>query len=1149
MFRLFTILVVSFAFAYAKKPIYIAISIDKPPYVFGKSSKKGIEPDLIVEILHNSQYKPIFLQKPKKYLLNALYEKNRIDGVATIRLKDKKFFPSSSYISYQNYVITRTKDHIKLNSVEDLASLKFVSWQESYYDLGEKFYKLFNPIDGIYKESYNETYSQANDIKMFFSEKVDAIIMDKTIFNWYKTHLNNNESYTFHYLFKKSNDYPVVFRSKSIRDIFNKNLKKLKESARYDDIVEFYQKIDLEKLITYANLISKISAKFLFEKRDKDLKKILKKLFTHPNIKKITIQNNDGKLFLKLNKKLQNDEKIYPSNFIEKKIFYASNNEIEEVGTLKIYYSDKFLYENGILIPPLEEFNSFDDDLKFIINSAYEKTNLKKRLLLNRKEREYIKNKKTITVHNEKNWAPYNFNENGIPKGLVIDYMDLLAKKIGISIKYISGHSWSEFLNLLKTEQIDVISNIAYTKDREKFVNFTEPYMVSKKAIFSNIPNLKNLKDLNGRILAVPKNYYLEHYIKTNYPKIKIKTYRDIQDCLYSIINKEADALVENYAVVNYIIIKNGLDIKYVYIQDDKELSSQLRIGVRKSQKILRDILQKAQDSVTKKEFELLENRWFGLKNVLKQRDISRREEEYLRNKKSVKICINPNWKPIEFLEDGKPQGITIDIVKLILKRLRLEPDFIYTDSWIESQEFLKFKKCDILASAIKTPTRETYAKFTKPYISYDLGVITKNDKPLLYDLSSIKNKSFARKKGSGIAEMILKDFPNIKVILTNNMHQAFKLVRDDLAYFSIATLPVFLYNQKRYNLENLQISGYFNEKANLRIAVRDDNKLLLSSLNKTIDKISEDTIKAINDKWTSQKVIKEIDYTFALAVLIISLIIIFSIYFAYTKQKILKNQIESLNSALEKKIVVEIEKNRKKEKLMLHQNRLAQMGEIISMIAHQWRQPLNILSILNQTIYIKFKREQLDEKYMDEFEKKSKELINNMSKTIDDFRDFFKPTKDKEIFSINQSIIDTISLIKPSLEKLNIEIVFKESGKYSIKGYKNEFGQVLLNIINNAKDALKESQKTNKKIEVSIERSKGKLEIMVLDNANGVPKEIQDKIFEPYFSTKDKNGTGLGLYMAKIIIEEHLNGKIKVYTNENGTTFKIILKEKKIDT
>jgi len=279
------------------------------------------------------------------------------------------------------------------------------------------------------------------------------------------------------------------------------------------------------------------------------------------------------------------------------------------------------------------------------------------------------------------------------------------------------------------------------------------------------------------------------------------------------------------------------------------------------------------------------------------------------------------------------------------------------------------------------------------------------------------------------------------------------------------------------------------------------------------------------------------------------------------TELKETHKKLNELNQTLEFKVKDEVEKNRQKDKLMLHQSRLAQMGEIISMIAHQWRQPLNSLSMLNQSIILKYNKDKLDKEYFEYFKINSKKQIQNMSKTIDDFRDFFKPEKEKTEFCINDTIDNTLDILKPILTKNHIKIIFENKEDFIITGYSNELGQAILNIVNNAKDALvandicDKSNSTschdNKQINITLTKNDENITLTISDNAGGIPYNIIDKIFDPYFSTKDeKNGTGLGLYMSKIIIEDHMDGTFTVSNStaspQIGAIFKIELKQSK---
>ena len=250
------------------------------------------------------------------------------------------------------------------------------------------------------------------------------------------------------------------------------------------------------------------------------------------------------------------------------------------------------------------------------------------------------------------------------------------------------------------------------------------------------------------------------------------------------------------------------------------------------------------------------------------------------------------------------------------------------------------------------------------------------------------------------------------------------------------------------------------------------------------------------------------------------------------------------LNLSLEEKVDEEVEKNRQQQFILQEQSRHAQMGEMISMIAHQWRQPLNNLSLIIQGASLKYKLGKFDDTQMLKLSQDSKNQISQMSQTIDDFRYFFKPDKDAKEFSVNAVILHTLTLLKPALDQEDIVVETYLEEEILIKGFSNELGQVLITILNNAKDALVENNSAKKKrITILLKKDNDKAVISIEDNAGGIADDVIDQIYNPYFSTKEeKNGTGLGLYMSKSIIEGHSNGILSVENSSNGAVFKIIL-------
>ncbi len=254
--------------------------------------------------------------------------------------------------------------------------------------------------------------------------------------------------------------------------------------------------------------------------------------------------------------------------------------------------------------------------------------------------------------------------------------------------------------------------------------------------------------------------------------------------------------------------------------------------------------------------------------------------------------------------------------------------------------------------------------------------------------------------------------------------------------------------------------------------------------------------------------------------------------------------QLEELNKTLDQRVKKESAKLRQNEQLLIQQSRQAAMGEMIGNIAHQWRQPLNALGLVLQNIYFEHQMGTLDDVFIERSVEKGKKLTQTMSKTIDDFRNFFKANKLKEHFKISDVINNTIELIEASFKNNNIEIESDLDESIEFVGHPSEFSQVVLNILSNAKDALIEHKEDNRLVNIVTHLEGEIITIKISDNAGGIPKGVIEKIFEPYFTTKEEGkGTGIGLYMSKTIIETNMGGKISVKNSRDGAIFTILLK------
>ena len=259
--------------------------------------------------------------------------------------------------------------------------------------------------------------------------------------------------------------------------------------------------------------------------------------------------------------------------------------------------------------------------------------------------------------------------------------------------------------------------------------------------------------------------------------------------------------------------------------------------------------------------------------------------------------------------------------------------------------------------------------------------------------------------------------------------------------------------------------------------------------------------------------------------------------------------ELKNLNSSLEERVEEAILDIQQKEKLLKQQSRHAQIGEMIAMIAHQWRQPLSAISATAFSIIVKSKRKKFDlsspesqDKHLQYLEKNLESIqgyVQFLSQTINDFRNFFKPEKLREHSLVNHLVGNALQIIKVPINNNNIEIKTKLDSVQAVKLFKNEITQAILNILKNSEDNFIEKKVSGGEIHITTYDQEKEIILEICDNGGGIDEDIIENIFDPYFSTKkEKNGSGLGLYMSKVIIEEHNHGKLQVENRDGGVCF-----------
>ena len=523
---------------------------------------------------------------------------------------------------------------------------------------------------------------------------------------------------------------------------------------------------------------------------------------------------------------------------------------------------------------------------------------------------------------------------------------------------------------------------------------------------------------------------------------------------------------------------------------------------------------------------------------------LNKKETAYLNNKKQLNICIDPNWMPFEKIENGKHMGMTADYIKLIREKINIPINLIQTKNWTDTLTFSQDRVCDFIPLIVETQERSKYLNFTSAYIKLPLVIAGNIEAAFIEDLSQIKNQKIGFVKNYAFKELLENKYKNITFIEVENIKDGFAQIQKGKIDGFLENLTKLGYTIQKEYIGQIKIIAKLDENLKGAIASRNDEPLLNDILEKTLHSISEKQKQDIYNKWVTINYQKEVNYVFFYEIFAGTLILISILILAY-RQYLLKK----LNQELNERIELEMQKNEEKNRISIQQSRMASMGEMLENIAHQWRQPLSIISVCASGMEVKKDYDILSDEDFRTGIKQIKDTTQYLSNTIEDFRSFFIKDKISADLDIRNTLTKVFDLVNATFAKNSITVV-RDIKTITFNSFENELIQVLMNILINAKDAL-QNKNSERLVIIKVKKLHERIIITIRDNAGGIDESIIDKIFEPYFTTKHQyEGTGIGLYMSKLIIEKHLNGEITAknitykYNNREykGALFQIIL-------
>ncbi|MCU7835152.1 MAG: transporter substrate-binding domain-containing protein [gamma proteobacterium symbiont of Taylorina sp.] len=482
-------------------------------------------------------------------------------------------------------------------------------------------------------------------------------------------------------------------------------------------------------------------------------------------------------------------------------------------------------------------------------------------LILSQTEKNFIASHPVMTVANEMDWPPFDFNEFGKPKGLAIDHIKLLAEKAGFKIKFINHLTWDELLGRFKKKQIDIIPGLYRNKQRESFTLYTPAYFRGKLGIYSNNNlSIHSLSDLEGKHVGIQKSHGAIPIIKEKAPNIHLLEDSSPENLVKMLATDKLDAIIGNPLLFSYFAKENQISSlklsHYIEMTKDEQFNISLHIGVRKDYPILHQILTKAMTSVSDKEMMVIENKWHNTKNTPETAIFLTPEEQAFIAKHSlIKVSNEMDWPPFDFTIGKEPQGYSIEMLKLLAKRIGIRLEFINGYTWNELWEKFKRKELDLVHPVLVTDERKKYGLYTSRMYSGRQIFVTRKEAPKIDNFNQLQDKVFATPKGWALTTYIQKQYPQQQLLLTDSISEALDAVSNSLAYATADNNAVIGYQLNKNIRNDLKINGWFRQfdqehKYNLHYLIRKDWPLLLHIFEKAKNSLTSSELSAMQNQW-----------------------------------------------------------------------------------------------------------------------------------------------------------------------------------------------------------------------------------------------------------------------------------------------------------
>ncbi|MGM0646289.1 MAG: transporter substrate-binding domain-containing diguanylate cyclase [Thermodesulfobacteriota bacterium] len=468
------------------------------------------------------------------------------------------------------------------------------------------------------------------------------------------------------------------------------------------------------------------------------------------------------------------------------------------------------------------------------------------------------------------NFPPFSFRMKGKLMGFTIDYLKLLEKKVGVQFEIIEG-TWEEVFKKYKKGDVDIITALSYTEEREEYTRYTEPYYIIPTVVYKRKKSFsyEGVEDLKGKTVGIEKGVFYKKHLE-KYEEINIKEIEDTGELLQQLSFAKIDAVITNINIGEYMINEHMLNnvelagrIDVAGIKDED-----LRLGVRREHENLYSLVQKGVNQITPQEYKALQDRWVGFSpGDMLQGDLIPKDLELIKRYEELhgglRVASHPAWFPVDFVHtSGKHAGIVADILAKVREQQGLPFTLFHTSSFAASLEAVRRGDADVIPAVVPDARlRESFA-FTKPYLSLPLVLATRDNEIFIDGLGDLTDKRIGYVPRGGMAEVFAEKYPDLTFVPVDSVPKGLRRVRQQKEFAFVGTIPGVTYAIQEYDLYDIKVSGKIEEKLPIAAAVAQEKTALLQILQKGLRSVTLEQREQIVDDWVSIRFEESVDYT-----------------------------------------------------------------------------------------------------------------------------------------------------------------------------------------------------------------------------------------------------------------------------------------------